>query len=67
MFFDTFQVEVFYSAVSSALALFATGNTTGIVLYSGYAITHSVPIFGFFSLFYASVNVDIVVTIFRNI
>lgn len=58
-FFETFHVEHFYISVSSVLALFSTGKTTGIVLESGEGITHSVPIFEGFAIPYATIRLEL--------
>ena len=43
--FEVFNVPCLYVQNSAVLALYAGGRTTGVVLDSGYGITHSVPIF----------------------
>jgi len=43
--FETFNVPRFYIGISSVLSLFAAGRTTGIVLESGYGLTHITPIY----------------------
>lgn len=59
IFFESFHVENFYSSITSVLALYSTGKTTGIVLESGEGITHSVPIFEGFAIPYATIKLDI--------
>lgn len=51
--FETFNVPQFYLANQQVLALFASGKTTGIVVDSGYAVTHTVPIYEGFALSHA--------------
>eukprot|EP01084_Bolivina_argentea_P218318 370503_1 len=42
--FETFNVPNFYVCITAVLALYASGRTKGVVLNSGYDVTHSVPI-----------------------
>ena len=43
--FETFHVPAMYVNITSALALYASGCTTGCVLDSGDGVTHAVPIY----------------------
>jgi len=43
--FETFNVPSLFIVNTAVLALFASGRTTGIVLESGYGVTHAVPIY----------------------
>lgn len=43
--FETFKTHALYLAVSSVLALYATGKTTGTVFESGDGVSHAVPIY----------------------
>jgi len=43
--FETFKVPKFYVAIGAVLSLYASGRTTGLVLDSGDAVTHSVPVY----------------------
>ncbi|XP_069502832.1 actin-5-like [Ambystoma mexicanum] len=43
--FESFGVPAMYVAVQAMLALYAAGNTTGVVLDSGDGVTHSVPMY----------------------
>lgn len=43
--FDTFSVPSLFISVSSVLALYSSGRTTGLIIDSGYGLTASVPIF----------------------
>lgn len=45
MLFETFRVPSIYIANSASLSVFASGNTTGLVLDCGAGITSSVPVF----------------------
>ena len=42
--FEKFNIPKFYLAINAVLSLYATQRTTGIVLDSGWRITHTVPI-----------------------
>eukprot|EP00899_Mesostigma_viride_P024623 jgi/Mesvir1/5345/Mv15433-RA.1 len=42
--FETFNVPALYIASQAVLSLYASGRTTGVVLYSGEDATHAVPI-----------------------
>jgi len=44
-FMKDLQAGGFYAAVNATLALYATGRTTGFVLYSGYGVSYTVPIY----------------------
>ena len=43
--FETFEVPSYYSSYQSALSLYASGRTTGVVFSSGGQFSSSVPIF----------------------
>ncbi|WMV26728.1 hypothetical protein MTR67_020113 [Solanum verrucosum] len=43
--FETFNVPAMYVASQAVLSLLANGRTTGIVLDSGYCVTHAVPVY----------------------
>ena len=43
--FETFNVPAMCVASQAMMSLYASGRTTGIVLKSGYSVTHTVPIY----------------------
>ena len=57
--FETFNTPAMYSANQAALSLYECGRTTGIVLESGYGVSHSVPIYEGHSLPHATLRLDL--------
>ncbi|CAL0318849.1 unnamed protein product [Lupinus luteus] len=57
--FETFDVPAMYVAVDAVLSLYASGRTTGIVLGSGYDVTHSVPVYEGYSLPHAITRLNL--------
>jgi hypothetical protein len=57
--FETFNSPAYYVSISSVLALYASGRTTGIVVESGDGVTHVVPVFDGFALPHAIARIDI--------
>ena len=57
--FETFNVPGLYLAVDAALALYASGRTTGIVLDCGHGVTSTVPIYEGYALPHAVNRWDI--------
>lgn len=51
--FESFNVKALYMANSAALALHATGRTTGLVWEGGAGCSHVVPVFEGFPLSHA--------------
>ncbi|GAB6025239.1 hypothetical protein CHUAL_010659 [Chamberlinius hualienensis] len=43
--FETFKTPAMYLAKQALLSLFAAGRTTGVVLETGYGVSHVVPIY----------------------
>jgi actin-related protein len=56
--FETFNTPAIYVAVQAVLALYASKRTSGIVLDSGYNVTHAVPVFQGYALPHAVSRVD---------
>ena len=50
--FETFNAPAFYVAIQAVLSLYASGRTTGIVLDVGDGVSHTVPIYEGYCLFY---------------
>ncbi|CAG9329713.1 unnamed protein product [Blepharisma stoltei] len=57
--FETFFVPAFYVAIQAVLPLYSSGRTTGIVVDSGYGVTHVVPIYEGYALPHAMCQVDV--------
>ena len=57
--FEGFSVPAFYVQIQAVLSLYASGRTTGIVLDSGYGVTHTVPIYEGFPLQHAINRLDL--------
>jgi actin-related protein len=43
--FETFNTAAIYVSIESVLALYASGRNTGVVIDSGYGVSHIVPIY----------------------
>ena len=56
--FETFNVPKLYIAIGEVLSLYASGRTTGIVLSSGYEVSHAVPIYEGYCLPHAVNRLD---------
>ena len=48
--FEAFEVPGTYIGIDGVLAMYAAGRISGVVLESGYGITHAIPVFEGFSL-----------------
>ena len=57
--FDKFNVSSFYLALQQVLSLYDSGNTTGVVVDSGYALTSTVPIYEGFALSHATQQINL--------
>ncbi|KAG0278893.1 actin [Linnemannia gamsii] len=56
--FETFNAPAFYVSIQAVLSLYTSGCATGIVLDSGYGVTHTVPIYEGFALPHAILSFD---------
>jgi actin-related protein len=57
--FETFKVPAFHVCLSQCLALYASGRTTGLVVDTGDAVTHLVPVYEGYALPHAILRLDI--------
>ena len=57
--FETFNTPSLYLALTSELAAFACGRTTGLVIDSGDGVTHTVPVFKGHAIRQAVLRMDI--------
>jgi actin len=57
--FESFNVPALYIANTAALAQYASGRGTGLVLESGDGVTHAVPVFEGHALNYAATRLDL--------
>ena len=57
--FETFNTPAMYLAVQAVLGLYNSGRTTGIVLDSGYNVSHSVPVYEGYALPHAILRLDL--------
>ncbi|MBD3193404.1 MAG: actin, cytoplasmic 2 [Candidatus Heimdallarchaeota archaeon] len=57
--FETFNVPAMYVALQGVLSLFASGRTTGVIVDSGFGVTHVVPIYEGFAITHAIARIDL--------
>ena len=57
--FETFNTPSLHLALTSELAAFAYGRTTGLVIDSGEGVTHTVPVFKGHAIRQAALRMDI--------
>ena len=56
--FETFNTPAMYVESSAVLSLYASGCTTGLVIESGYSVSHTVPIYEGYALPHATNRLD---------
>ncbi len=59
IFYESFNVPALYISIQAVLSLYASGQTTGLVLDSGDGVTHSVPVYEGFSIPNSIQRIDI--------
>ena len=59
IFFEAFNSPAMYVAIQAVLSLFHSSRTTGIVLDSGYGVTHAVPIYEGWPFHHAIMRLDL--------
>jgi actin-related protein len=57
--FETFRVPAMFVSLQAVLSLYALGKVTGVVVDSGYEVTHVVPIYQGYYLPHAVLRADI--------
>jgi actin-related protein len=57
--FETFNAPAFYTATQSALSLYASGRTTGLVLDIGDYVTYIVPVYEGMEVCHAALRLDV--------
>ena len=57
--FETFCTPAMCVAIQAVLSLFASSGTSGIVIESGYGVSHTVPIHDGYALSHAILRLDL--------
>ena len=57
--FEKFNLPAMHVAIQAVLSLYASGRTTGIVISSGYDVSHTVPIYEGCALSHAILRLDL--------
>ncbi|XP_063689597.1 uncharacterized protein LOC134822439 [Bolinopsis microptera] len=57
--FETFNTPAMYVALQAVLSLYASGRSTGVVLDSGYGVSHTVPIYEGYALPHAILRINL--------
>lgn len=56
--FETFNVPAFYLSAQANMALYSVGRTTGIVIDSGFGLTHTAPVYEGYMLPHATLKIN---------
>ncbi|CAK5029191.1 unnamed protein product [Meloidogyne enterolobii] len=56
--FETFKIPSMYVANQAVLSLYGSGRTTGVVINSGYDVTHIVPVYECYAISPAILHLD---------
>lgn len=57
--FETFNTPALYIAIQELLSLYASGRTTGIILYSGDGVTQTAPIYEGYVIPHSILRIDL--------
>ncbi len=59
IFFETFNCPALFFSIQAILSLYASGNTTGVVLDTGEGVSHAVPIINGFAIPSAITRIEV--------
>ncbi|KAK3176370.1 hypothetical protein OEA41_007693 [Lepraria neglecta] len=57
--FEAFEIPGTYIGIDGVLAMYAAGHTSGLVLDSGYDVTHAIPVFEEYSMPHSVKRLDL--------